>query len=471
MAKFAKTVFLFLILGLLALPGFLGCQKGKALGPGSLDFTWHKEEPPQGVQTDDSCITCHAHVTPGLVRDFLESAMGKPGVQNPAMAQEVQQVQGSAIDHFTCARCHGNDHTTIVTDRGRVPESTCGSCHDRIYKEHVNGGHSYGPGPAGLGINWERNIGVPHYGQMPGKVMEISCDACHKVAGATDDRYWDSKQHRYKDKSTLTYRNGCVSCHTRHRFSLEEARKPEACATCHMGPDHPNYEAYILSKMGSIYYTRGKDWDWSQHLAEAKWAAPTCAYCHMLVVERDGKKWSTHNMSRKIIWGMGTQAAVGITANLAETPEGKEKRGEMVRVCSQCHSSRFAFEYLRAADQHKMAGDALVLEAKKILERLYNDKIIDIRKRAKSPGVVGEAHKFVAINSPHTGIFWPAGLYYDVTPIEREYFEMFFFNNLKAYKGAFHMSPDYAWWYGYAETLGSLARIRDEASRMRREQP
>ena len=61
------------------------------------------------------------------------------------------------------------------------------------------------------------------------------------------------------------------------------------------------------------------------------------------------------------------------------------------------------------------------------------------------------------------------GLYYDVQPIERDYFDMFFFSNLKSYKGAFHMSPDYAWWYGYAEVLGHSTRIRDEAERLRTE--
>jgi hypothetical protein len=54
-----------------------------------------------------------------------------------------------------------------------------------------------------------------------------------------------------------------------------------------------------------------------------------------------------------------------------------------------------------------------------------------------------------------------------VTPVEREYFDMFFFSALKSYKGAVHMSPDYAWWYGYAEVLGHLARLRDEAQRLR----
>jgi hypothetical protein len=44
---------------------------------------------------------------------------------------------------------------------------------------------------------------------------------------------------------------------------------------------------------------------------------------------------------------------------------------------------------------------------------------------------------------------------------------MFFFSALKSYKGAFHTSPDYAWWYGYADVLGHLASIRDEAERLR----
>ncbi len=29
------------------------------------------------------------------------------------------------------------------------------------------------------------------------------------------------------------------------------------------------------------------------------------------------------------------------------------------------------------------------------------------------------------------------------------------------------MSPDYSWWYGYAEVLGHLASLRDEAQSLR----
>jgi hypothetical protein len=31
------------------------------------------------------------------------------------------------------------------------------------------------------------------------------------------------------------------------------------------------------------------------------------------------------------------------------------------------------------------------------------------------------------------------------------------------------MSPDYAWWYGYAEVTGHASRIRDDAERLRAE--
>ncbi len=44
-----------------------------------------------------------------------------------------------------------------------------------------------------------------------------------------------------------------TSCHTRHMFSVMEARKPEACGQCHLGPDHPQIEIFMESKHGDIY--------------------------------------------------------------------------------------------------------------------------------------------------------------------------------------------------------------------------
>jgi hydroxylamine dehydrogenase len=234
-----------------------------------------------------------------------------------------------------------------------------------------------------------------------------------------------------------------------------------------MGPDHPNFEAYMSSKHGSIYAARGSAWDWSVPLAEANYGTPTCSYCHMLYVGNDGKRYTSHNMTRKIIWGMGTQAALGELKDLTLEPENQAKRVEMIKVCLTCHSEDKARYYLESADAHKLAGDALVVEARDILKGLYDDGLIKPSHGQMAAGLL-PGPRFTAIDIP--GGFaqhWPAGLYFNVSAIEREYFDMFFFSNLKSYKGAFHMSPDYAWWYGYADVLGHLARIRDEAQSLR----
>jgi hydroxylamine dehydrogenase len=372
------------------------------------------------------------------------------------------------LRQITCANCHGNDHDKIMAIKGRVPETTCAGCHPQIYQEHVvDAGHSYGPGPGTLGINWERNIGVPHYKEMPRKVMEMGCDACHSQAGASDDKYWSDSLQTYVDTSSLPYRNGCIACHTRHAFNLTEARKPEACYTCHMGPDHPNFEAYMSSKHGSIYAARGAGWNWTAPLASATYETPTCAYCHMVYVDSTGARHTSHNMTLKIIWGFGAQAASGRLADLPVLPENQAKRNEMIKVCLTCHSEDRARGYLRSADAHKLAGDALVVEAREILAGLYHDGIIRPSHAQASAGLL-PGPRFSAVEIPGGAAqHSPASLYYDVTPIEREYLDMFFFTALKSYKGAFHMSPDYAWWYGYADELGHLATIRDDAKRLR----
>ncbi|MBI4241381.1 MAG: c-type cytochrome, partial [Candidatus Rokubacteria bacterium] len=235
-------------------------------------------KPPDGVQTAASCIECHRKHHPGIVAQYETSVMFRPGRQNP-------RIPATTPEANSCAVCHGTDHTEITQVRGRVSEKVCGACHAQIYQEHVtDAGHSYGPGPAGIGINWERNIKVPHYAQMPRKVMEMGCDPCHAQAGATDEPFWSPEKKQYVDLSSLPYRNGCIACHTRHRFDPAEARRAEACMTCHMGPDHPNWEAYSTSKHGAIYLTDGGNWDWKAPLAQAPYKAPTCAYCHMLYV-------------------------------------------------------------------------------------------------------------------------------------------------------------------------------------------
>jgi hypothetical protein len=164
---------------------------------------------------------------------------------------------------------------------------------------------------------------------------------------------------------------------------------------------------------------------------------------------------------------MGVQAAGGELRDITSTPEHQAKRNEMLKVCLTCHAESKARGYLESADAHKLAGDALVVEARGILRGLYDDGLIRPSHAQVSAGLL-RGPRYTAIELPGGLAFHsPSSLYYDVTPIERDYFDMFFFSALKSYKGAFHMSPDYAWWYGYADVLGHLASIRDEAERLR----
>ncbi len=76
----------------------------------------------------------------------------------------------------------------------------------------------------------------------------------------------------------------CTACHQRHEFDMVQARRPEACGKCHLGPDHPQKEVYDESKHGINFYAHVD----RMNLDSAKWivgedydAAPTCATCHM----------------------------------------------------------------------------------------------------------------------------------------------------------------------------------------------
>lgn len=46
----------------------------------------------------------------------------------------------------------------------------------------------------------------------------------------------------------------CSACHQRHEFEMVQARRPEACGKCHLGPDHPQKEIYEESKHGINFF-------------------------------------------------------------------------------------------------------------------------------------------------------------------------------------------------------------------------
>ena len=67
----------------------------------------------------------------------------------------------------------------------------------------------------------------------------------------------------------------CDACYTRHTFSKKEAQQPQACQTCHMGFDHPQWEMYSASKHGVRYLLK------QSNVLPAGTPAPKCQTCHM----------------------------------------------------------------------------------------------------------------------------------------------------------------------------------------------
>jgi len=373
------------------------------------------------------CVGCHEKVSPGIVKDFATSAMS---------------------DSLSCATCHGEDHTgNGDADKAKLPTpETCKGCHKEKYDQYAAGKHALG---------WVAMSAMPTNSLQPHPYIEglKGCGGCHKVGLRGEDT-----------RAYYRYGMACDSCHTRHRFSVEEAQRPEACRTCHMGFDHPQWEMWSSSKHGVIYQTEGDTG-----------RAPKCQTCHM----PDGD----HNVMTS--WGflavrlpeadeewMGYRATI-LKALQVLDPEGnptprlevvkagklarltaeewQAERDKMIGICSQCHSGTFARENLKNADAMIKEADRLMAEAIEIVAALYGDGII---------------------TPPEGKAAYPDLLtFYDAsTPIEQELYVMFLEHRMRAFQGAFHMNPDYVTWYGFAEMKKDLVFIRSEAERMRGEE-
>jgi len=195
-------------------------------------------------------------------------------------------------------------------------------------------------------------------------------------------------------------RASCDACHTRHLFSVDEARQPEACQTCHMGFDHPQWEMYSSSKHGVRYALKVSG------RIPGDSAAPTCQTCHMqegnhevrtawgfLAVRTNGlapypgesESWWKDRIT--VLQGLGVLDPQGNPTNRLEmvknadvarlnTESFDQERARMLKTCMQCHSENFARAELSKADKTIEDGDHLLAEAIKIVAGLYKEGLL-----------------------------------------------------------------------------------------------
>jgi hypothetical protein len=432
----------------------------------------------------EQCVECHTEVSPGIVASWKSSTHAQPKKNDyfTGKTAEIEKLLGRELKEVLCSECHGKNH-----DELQMPtvDNACGQCHPKQAEEFASEREHGRPNHI---QSWEANVIVPWYIENYRKgegASQVGCDLCHVEMSR------------------------CDGCHTRHSFSAAEGRHPEACASCHMGPDHPDWETYEHSKMGIIYHLEGHDWPWDKPLEEVMpgedYKSPTCQYCHMY---KGGGKWTIDPVS-KGIWRMGTvpPKEVEYQSSLKDfpyginlpplnkkleiyAPENIKKRETWLELCSKCHSSRFARLWLENLDQYMFQAWKRQDEAQKILDQVVAEGLLDpsaeeracypmgdVLADALGPDKLGPAiYKAFKDKKGHVPVIGPilgvSSLFFTApgnpSTIEKHYAEMWFFYKLKGYKGTAHAQQDYSWWYGWAPMIGQLALIQDEANKLRR---
>ncbi len=386
-----------------------------------------------------ACVDCHKTGTPAIVSDHELSKHGKAG--------------------FDCSICHGSDHSSAGdVAKAKIPTpDTCAACHSERVRQYKSGKH---------GFAWAAMKAMPTMHWQPTVLIDEmkGCGGCHKIGIKTEA---EIKELR---KTNPGFGVGsCDSCHTRHTFSAEEARQPQACQTCHMGFDHPQWEMYSSSKHGVRNSLK------QMKVLPSTAAAPTCQNCHMQKGNHEVRTaWGflavRLPMPDDVVWkqdrttilqalgvldpaGNATKrldAIKGIQLARMTQEDWQKERDKMMATCTQCHSANFAKYELGKGDRIIKDADHAMAEAIRIVADLYKDGIIP------KPKTYDYAF-------PDLLTFNDAP-----TPIEQRLFKMFLEQRNRTFQGTFHNSPDYAWWYGWSAMQESLIDIRHMAQDLRR---
>jgi formate-dependent nitrite reductase cytochrome c552 subunit len=305
--------------------------------------------------TDEAiaCVECHATETHGIVDDWDGSRHADEAIS----CIDCHKVE--ADSPLALQGVEGHEDLTIAVSMLVLP-STCAECHEKEVADFDASGHHR----AGLQViakdSMQTLIHV-HEGQnhpeLSGVSEETGCMQCHGTQIEVDETGHPTSETFPIAGIGNVYPNGevgnCAVCHTRHSFDIAEARHPEACASCHLGPDHPDIEVYENSKHGQIFATEGEEWVWDSAPGEwepGDYRAPTCATCHMSGI---GELEVTHNVTDRLYWNLWAKVSKERTdpdVMGMYYGDGEAGREKMEMVCGECHSSTHTKAFFESGD-------------------------------------------------------------------------------------------------------------------------
>ena len=340
------------------------------------------------------CVQCHTERMPGLVEQWEQSShWPKVGCYE---CHQARKGESDAMDH------NGFLVTTIVSPKD------CARCHPDESAEQEASHHA----EAGNILNSKDGLLGQTLGGEP--AVAVGCRQCHgsivktNKDGSLDPATWPNTGigRVNPDGSKGT----CSACHTRHRFSKEQARKPEVCGKCHLGPDHPQKEVYEESKHGILY----RAYEHRLNMDSPKWVpgedyydAPTCASCH---ISATANQKVTHDVGDRLSWDL--------RAPISKRTENHEKKhANMKDVCNSCHGDMFVEGFYTQLDNFvDMYNTKFAIPAKEIRNLLMEE------------GVISKTD-------------------FD-DKIDWTYWELWHHEGRRARHGAAMSGPDYAWWHG-----------------------
>jgi hydroxylamine dehydrogenase len=450
-------------------------------GPGSMAEYWEPipysqyldpatfYKPPSSMQDEADraeCVECHTDETPVWVQTWKRSTHANldkvrklkpsdPTFYKKAKLEDVETNLRSMgklganekLKEVSCIDCHVDINTNEIAAHDKdliMPTAdVCGSCHLQEFAERESErdtliwpeGVGWPDGRPSHALDYAANVETTIWAAMPQREVAEGCSMCH------------------------TNQNKCDSCHTRHEFSAAESRKPEACATCHSGVDHNNWEAYSMSKHGKMVAMLGNEWNWDVELKDAYekggQSAPTCAGCHM---EYEGEY--SHNMVRKVRWA-NYAFVPGIAENI--TSDWSEDRlDSWVITCTQCHSETFARSYLDLMDNGTLAGLKKYQDAHAVVEKLYEEGLLAGQKTNRPDPPAPEEPGFHIFSQ----LFWSSGN--NPAALELRVLEMGENDLAKMHVGLAHVNPG-GWTYteGWGPMNRAYVEIEDANFRIR----
>ena len=377
---------------------------------------------PSQSEESQACAECHKKESPSIYDQWGHSDHYRANVG----CYECHAAEDGDADAFT----HEGKLISVI-----VSPKDCARCHQQEVDEfagshHAKGGRILGSLDNVLAEVVEGNNAFKTMGHPDGisAAAVNGCWQCHGSEvvvlpdGSLDPATWPNTGiGRINPDGS---EGSCTACHSRHSFSAAQARTPDTCGKCHMGPDHPQIEIFNESKHGIAYYANID----KMALDKKKWivgedynAAPTCATCHMSATKDQPV---THDIGMRISWN--NRPAISIRPEVSDAKmdlPGKdvpwqERRANMVNVCTNCHNEKFVNAFY---DQY----DALI--------DLYHDKFA-------KPGLALYNAAKPLLNQPNFS-----------NKIDFTWFEIWHHEGRRARHGASMMGPDYTHWHGTYE--------------------